>query len=171
MAILALVAVAGIPAGWYSKGKVAEATVAQPAPPAPEAQTSSEDPAAAPQEEQPTADPNSAEETAAVASTGDANALAAKRAREARERARMTEALATKQGATANPSVGQPADAVKKPEAAKPAPKMVTVQVTYDEAGRVTQTSGGDGTAQRIARQKRFPAGKPGTSTVTIPIN
>jgi hypothetical protein len=48
---------------------------------------------------------------------------------------------------------------------------MISVQVTYDEAGRVTQTSGGDGTAQRIARQKRFPAGKAGSTTITIPIN
>lgn len=49
--------------------------------------------------------------------------------------------------------------------------KRVTVQVTYDENGRVTQASGGDATALRIARQKRFPAGKPGSATVTIPIN
>ena len=49
--------------------------------------------------------------------------------------------------------------------------KKVTVQVTYDENGRVTQATGGDATALRIARQKRFPAGKPGSATVTIPIN
>ena len=168
VAILALVAVAGIPAGWYSKGKAA-AVASEPAAPAPVVQPSSENPDAASQAEQPAVDPDSAE--AAAASTGDANALAAKRAREARDRARMAEAAAAKQAATANPAAGVPADAVKKPEAAKPAPKMVTVQVSYDEAGRVTQTSGGDGTAQRIARQKRFPAGKAGTSTVTIPIN
>jgi Domain of unknown function (DUF4388) len=171
VAVLALVAVAGIPAGWYSKGKAA-AAVAQPvvSAPAPEAQAASDSPDVAAQGEQPAADPNSAETTAA--SMGDANALAARRAREARERARMAEAAAAKQAAAANPLPGQPAaDAARKPEAAKPAPKMVTVQVTYDEAGRVTQTSGGDGTAQRIARQKRFPAGKAGTSTVTIPIN
>ena len=29
--------------------------------------------------------------------------------------------------------------------------------VTYDESGRVTQASGGDANALRIARQKRFP--------------
>lgn len=168
-AILALVAVAGIPAGWYSKGKPA-ATVAAPAPEVPAANAN---PETAAQPEQPVTDPNTAEAEAAAASTGDANALAAKRAREAKEqRARMAEAAAAKQQAAAtNPTTGQPADAAKKPDAAKPAPKMVTVQVTYDEAGRVTQTSGGDGTAQRIARQKRFPAGKAGTSTVTIPIN
>ena len=48
---------------------------------------------------------------------------------------------------------------------------MVTVQVSYDENGRVTQASGSDATALRIARQKRFPTGKAGTTTVTIPIN
>jgi hypothetical protein len=170
-AILALVAVAGIPAGWYSKGKAP--IVAAPAAPAPQAEASSENPDSASQGEQPAVDPNSAEANATTAETsaGDANALAAKRAREARERARMAEAAAAKQAVAANPAAGQPADASKKPDAAKPAPKMVTVQVTYDEAGRVTQTSGGDGTAQRIARQKRFPAGKAGSSTVTIPIN
>ena len=43
------------------------------------------------------------------------------------------------------------------------------MQVTYDENGRVTQASGGDATALRIARQKRFPAGKAGSATITIP--
>ena len=50
-------------------------------------------------------------------------------------------------------------------------PRRVTVTVNYDEAGRVTQASGNDATALRIARQKRFPAGKAGSATVTIPIN
>jgi uncharacterized protein DUF4388 len=53
----------------------------------------------------------------------------------------------------------------------KAGPKRVTVTVNYDEAGRVTQASGNDATALRIARQKRFPAGKPGSATVTIPMN
>ncbi|MDT4898286.1 MAG: hypothetical protein QOH25_3363 [Acidobacteriota bacterium] len=166
LAVLALVAVAGIPAGWYGKGKAAVA--AEPVASAPEAQAASNNPDPVSQPEQPAVDPNSAE---VAASAGDANALAAKRAREARDRARLAEASAAKQAAVANQPAGQPADAAKKPEAAKAAPKMVTVQVSYDEAGRVTQTSGGDGTAQRIARQKRFPAGKAGSTTVTIPIN
>jgi hypothetical protein len=169
-AIVALVAVAGIPAGWYGKGKAAAAS-AQPvaSAPAPEAQASSDSSASAPQPEQPAVDPNNAEAAAAM---NDVNALAARRAREARDRARMAEAAASKQAA-ANQMPGQPGspDAAKKPDAAKPGPKMVSVQVSYDEAGRVTQTSGGDGTAQRIARQKRFPAGKAGTTTVTIPMN
>ena len=49
--------------------------------------------------------------------------------------------------------------------------REVTVQVTYDENGRVTEASGSDATALRIARQKRFPAGKAGSATITIRIN
>lgn len=162
LAVIALVAVAGIPAGWY-KSKAAKAP-AQPVAEAPaEPQPSVETAETAP--EQQTADPASAETAAA---SSDMNAIAAKRAREARERARQAEAA---RQAAASGQPGSAAEAPKKPEAAKPGPRMVSVQVTYDEAGRVTQTSGGDGTAQRIARQKRFPAGKAGTTTVTIPIN
>jgi hypothetical protein len=174
-AIIALVAVAGIPAGWYGRGKTA-AVQAQPAAaaPAPEAQASNAESnnaealSQSSQPEQPAVDPNSAD----AASLSDANALAARRAREARDRARLSEAAAAKQSAANSPAATASAvDAAKKPDAAKPAPKMISVQVTYDEAGRVTQTSGGDGTAQRIARQKRFPAGKAGSTTITIPIN
>ena len=46
--------------------------------------------------------------------------------------------------------------------AEKPGAKRITVSVTYDESGRVTQASGGDASAVRIARQKRFPQEKPG---------
>ncbi len=160
LAVLALVAVAGIPAGWYSKSKpVAAAPAAAPAEAPAEAQPQAENAGAATEPEQ------QGEAAEPAASSADAGALAAKRAREARERTRQMEAA--RQAAAG----GQPAEAPKKPEAAKPGPRMVSVQVTYDEAGRVTQTSGGDGTAQRIARQKRFPAGKPGSTTVTIPIN
>jgi hypothetical protein len=171
--VLALVAVAGIPAGWYGKGKAAEAATAAQQPAAPvstaETQAPGGDPNVAAQTEQPAVDPNGAEAVVPASTAGDANALAAKRAREARDRARFAEAAAARQ-AGGQPN-GPTAEAVKKPETAKPAPKMVSVQVSYDEAGRVTQTSGGDGTAQRIARQKRFPAGKAGSTTVTIPIN
>jgi hypothetical protein len=168
-AIIVLVAVAGIPAGWYGKNKAA--AEAQPATaPMPEAQASNSESKEADvsQPEQPTVDTNSTE----AAPMNDANALAAKRAREARDRARLAEAAATKQTAVNSPAAPPAnADAARKPDTAKPGPKMVSVQISYDEAGRVTQTSGGDGTAQRIARQKRFPAGKAGTTTITIPIN
>ena len=160
VAIVALVAVVGIPAGWYSKGKAEAASQpAAPAAPAAEAPSPSvvNDAEAPSQLEESAAAPSSAD----TAATSDPNALAAKRAREAKERARLTE---VRQAANST-------DAPAKTDAPKAGPKMISVQVTYDEAGRVTQTSGGDGTAQRIARQKRFPAGKAGTTTITIPIN
>ena len=100
--------------------------------------------------------------------------MAARREREARERMRLAaekaNAMARAQDGAA-PAANTGTDAAKKPEAQKPGPRMVSVQVTYDEAGRVTAASGGDSNALRIARQKRFPAGKAGSTTVTIPIN
>ena len=109
------------------------------------------------------------------ASAGDA---AAQREREARERERRRAAeeradarASTDAASTAPSTTTTTADALKKPDAPKAGPKTVTVQVTYDEAGRVTQASGSDATALRIARQKRFPSGKAGTTTVTIPVN
>ncbi|HEX8845982.1 MAG TPA: DUF4388 domain-containing protein [Pyrinomonadaceae bacterium] len=164
LSVIALVAVIGIPAGWYGKGQVEAA--AHPAEAAPQAQASNAESAEQPQPEQQAVDPNEAETAAA----NEADELAARRAREAKERQRLAGLAAAKQQAAAENQLAN-ADAAKKPEAAKSGPKMVSVQVTYDEAGRVTQTSGGDGTAQRIARQKRFPAGKGGTTTITIPIN
>jgi hypothetical protein len=167
LAVVALVAVIGIPAGWYGKGKVA--VQAQPAAPSPEAQAptaSSEPSQAEPQSEQSPAAPEASD----AASMNDANALAARRAREARDRARAAEA-ADRAATAGSPTAPVASEVAKKPDLVKPGPKMVSVQVSYDEAGRVTQTSGGDGTAQRIARQKRFPAGKAGSTTITIPIN
>ncbi len=49
--------------------------------------------------------------------------------------------------------------------------KEVTVQVIYDESGRVTDAFGADAEALKIARQRRFPAGKAGTATITVPSN
>ncbi|HEX8139076.1 MAG TPA: DUF4388 domain-containing protein [Pyrinomonadaceae bacterium] len=130
------------------------------------------------------ADPSSVQ--GAGAQSTDASALGLRREHEARERRRAEEmnsawpAMKTEQPPAATttasssapaPSASPAAAAVKKPDAAKPGPKTATVQVTYDEAGRVTQASGSDPTALRIARQKRFPSGKPGTTTITIPIN
>lgn len=124
-------------------------------------------------------DPSLAE---GAAPAGDQAALwREQREREARERERRRAleeradafpaktADATAASATMTPPAA--AASTKKPDAPKAGPKTVTVQVTYDEAGRVTQASGSDPTALRIARQKRFPSGKPGTTTVTIPIN
>ena len=50
-------------------------------------------------------------------------------------------------------------------------PKEVTVQVIYDESGRVIDAFGGNAEALRIARQRRFPAGKAGSATITVPSN
>lgn len=149
VAILASVAVIGVPAGWYSskKPQVAPETVSQA--PAPQS-TQTETPA----QPQPT--------TAEPEPTGeDAAALAARRKREQERKAR--EAKNAETAAAVGPT---PA-----PEAVKPGAKRVVVTVTYDESGRVTQASGGDANALRIARQKRFPPGKAGSATVSIPIN
>ncbi|MEP6743505.1 MAG: hypothetical protein ABJB61_13485, partial [bacterium] len=100
----------------------------------------------------------------------DEAALAAKRQHD-KEKAKLREdkaaALLNKELATSVPSA--PVSVAS--ETSKPGPKKVTVTVTYDESGRVTQASGADATALRIARQKRFPAGKGGSTTITIPIN
>lgn len=149
VAVLASVAVIGVPAGWYSTKKAEASTeaVAQPAQPQ-TAQTET------PAQQQPVAS-----ETAAPAEDPDA---AARRQREKERRAREAKAAEANAGATAT----TPA-----PDAAKPGAKRVVVTVTYDESGRVTQASGGDANALRIARQKRFPAGKAGSATISIPIN
>ncbi len=102
--------------------------------------------------------------------------LAAKRQREARakELAKTREASTAAATTLTTPkdnSVAVNPTAPKTQSSPNTGAKRVTVQVTYDENGRVTQASGGDATALRIARQKRFPAGKAGSTTITIPIN
>jgi hypothetical protein len=95
--------------------------------------------------------------------------LAAKRQHE-KEKAKLREEKAAQVSKTSASSLPvAPVNAA--PETSKPGPKKVSVTVSYDESGRVTQASGGDATAVRIARQKRFPAGKAGSTTITIPIN
>ena len=161
-AIVLLIAVVGVPWGWYVRSKakqpvsvpdkVVENTPVEPTPSTSEA-------AAAP-----------AVETPENNSPASADAHAAKRLADAkaRERARVLEQSANQTASS------QPAQDAPKTNPAPPkgnGSKNVTVTVTYDENGRVTGASGGDATALRIARQKRFPAGKPGSATVTIPIN
>ena len=147
VAVLGSVAVIGVPAGWYSKK----------AAPTPEAVTQAPTPqntqAEVPAQPQPSAE-------TAEAPTEDAAALAAKRQREKERKAREAK-NAENPGAVAAAPVEGP----------KPGAKRVVVTVTYDESGRVTQASGGDANALRIARQKRFPPGKAGSATVSIPIN
>lgn len=171
-AVLISIAAVGFPAGWYGKKKAPVAS--QPAPASSEQVTNNagaSPDASTSQADLPATDGGSLPNAGPV---NDPAALAARREREARERERWraaeekANADSTKPGATPSSSPA-PADAAKKPEAAKP--KSTTVQVTYDEAGRVTGASGGDANALRIARQKRFPAGKAGSATVTIPVN
>ncbi len=147
IAVLGSVAAIGVPAGWYHK------TVASP----PENVTQQ---TVSPQSTQ--TDPASQSQTATPESnpTEDAAAAAARRLREKRAReARAAEAAG--QGPVNSETAGT----------TKPGAKRVVVTVTYDESGRVTQASGGDANALRIARQKRFPPGKAGSATVSIPIN
>lgn len=163
-AVVASVAAIGFPAGWY-RAKAA-AVVSQPA----------TAPATAPTSEQPSqnvADASQSEFAAPVENSDqdDAAAQAAKRQRDKekeKEKAKARDEKAAALGQPAPSSTSAPANIT---EAGKPGQKRVTVTVAYDESGRVTQASGGDASAIRIARQKRFPAGKAGSATITIPIN
>jgi len=145
VAVVASVAVIGVPAGWYSKKAVATTAATMSQAPAPE---NNQSPAPV-QPQASTAEPET--------TTDDAAALAARRQREKERKAREVKNAETGTTATAAPA---PATA-----------KKVVVTVTYDESGRVTQASGGDANALRIARQKRFPPGKAGSATISIPIN
>jgi hypothetical protein len=147
VAVVASVAVIGVPAGWYSKKAAppVAATVTQ----APVAATTATETSS---QTQPT--------TTEAAPVAEDPAAAARRQREKERKAREAKNAESETAATA------PA-----PEAVKPGAKRVVVTVTYDESGRVTQASGGDANALRIARQKRFPPGKAGSATVSIPIN
>ena len=152
IAVLASIAAAGVPAGWYDRVALPTSVGAKTALPAPDPKPSAE----VSETESLPVPPSDSDAT-----TSDAAALAAKRQRE-RERARRAASLN-------DPTVSQERTATSK--AAKEGPKKVIVTVTFDESGRVTQASGADSTAVRIARQKRFPPGKAGSATVTIPIN
>ena len=149
VAVLGSVAVIGVPAGWYSSKKAEAAAPTESVTQAPSQPVVQPEPTSQPQPA--VAEPESTTEDAAAA---------LKRQRE-RER-KLREAQAAENNGTVTP----PAN-----ETAKPGAKRVVVTVTYDESGRVTQASGGDPNALRIARQKRFPPGKGGSATVTIPIN
>ncbi len=150
IAILGSVAAIGVPAGWYGGKKAAAAATENVAPAPAPATTQAEAPA--------TPQPSTTEADTAAE---DAAALARRQQREKERKAREAKNAENAATVTAPPAA----------EAVKPGAKRVVVTVTYDESGRVTQASGGDANALRIARQKRFPAGKAGTATVSIPIN
>ncbi len=167
-AVLLIIGVVGLPWGWYARSKAAKAAN-QEAIVAPQNSAPSASPAAI---TQPAADSDVTSESAtseSATSESVANSetpdLAAKRMREARAKERAKAQEAPREQAAANARV------VKSQSPSNTGAKRVTVQVTYDENGRVTQASGGDPTALRIARQKRFPAGKAGSATIIIPIN
>ena len=145
VAVVASVAVIGVPAGWYSKKAAAPAPVVSQAPAPTPVETSSQP--------QPTT-------TEAAPAAEDPAAAALRKQREKERKAREAKA-----------AEGETAAAAPAVEGVKPGAKRVVVTVTYDESGRVTQASGGDANALRIARQKRFPPGKAGSATVAIPIN
>jgi cytoskeletal protein RodZ len=156
LALVGSVAVIGVPAGWYTRTKasvttsepVASAeTVAQPV-----SQTASE-----------VSNPETPDASAQV---DDAAVFAARRQRE-RDRAK---ARGEKAAMLTEANASSPAG-TNVPVAPNTGPRKISVTVTYDESGRVVQASGGDPSALRIARQKRFPPGKGGSATVTIPIN
>jgi TonB family protein len=141
-------------------------------------------PVAQPTQAAPVENPTDASAEAAPAESADASAEAAdaarrdalERERRERERKRKAEEAANKDE-NADAALAQ---AKPSPAAAASGPKSVRVTVTYDEAGRVTQASvagatpGAEAygsTAVRIARGRRFPAGKAGSTVVTIPVN
>ena len=159
-AVIASVAAIGVPAGWYGRAK-ASAVASQPA-----TATAVTEPAAPVVAKGKVGVPSERSQSSDHA--GEA-ALAAKRQHE-KDKAKARE---EKAAALTQPAAGSttPAPTSAASDAAKSGPKKITVTVTYDESGRVTQASGGDASAVRIARQKRFPAGKAGSATITIPIN
>ena len=165
-AVALIVGVIAVPWGWYARSKAAKlANKAQEVP----AQNSQ--PATQTAVTNETLPAPVANESTVPATTSEATDLAAKRQREAhaKERTKAQDTLSTvaptQAAAAVSPSIA------KSQSAPAAGARKATVQVTYDENGRVTQASGGDATALRIARQKRFPPGKAGSATITIPIN
>jgi hypothetical protein len=147
VAVLGSVAAIGVPAGWYHKKPaptVQATTQQQPSPESTQSQAATQ-----PQ-------PVPSESTL----SGDA-AQAAKRQHEKEKEKKARDARANETAANVTSS----------PPGVTSGAKKVVVTVTYDESGRVTQASGGDANALRIARQKRFPPGKAGSASVAIPIN
>jgi hypothetical protein len=160
-AVALLIAVISVPWGWYTHNKAARlANNPNSAKEIAPVETTTPEPVAA---------------TSPVTTDSPAADDSAELARSQRE-ARAKERAKTDVVNNAAPPSPGPAPTVVNP-ATKTQPalatsaKKVTVQVSYDENGRVTQASGGDAAALRIARQKRFPAGKAGSATITIPIN
>ena len=171
-AVLLAGAVAAVPLMKSAPAQPEAAAAAAPAPAAPAEPAPAEAAPAEPSGDAAAATPESADPAAAA----DA-ARREERERKERERRRREEAAKKEAAAGAL----NPADPAAAPKPATPSgPKSVRVTVTYDEAGRVTAASvagatpGAEAygsTAVRMARGRRFPAGKPGSTVVTIPVN
>ena len=160
-AVLASIAAIGIPAGWYrQRSNVAAASQA--------ASNASTTESASPAVAEVRANEVASSESSQGSDHNDEAALAGKRQRE-KEKARAREEKTSALNQSAHGSVALAPTNLT--ETGKSGSKKMVVTVTYDESGRVTQASGGDASAIRIARQKRFPAGKAGSATITIPIN
>jgi hypothetical protein len=173
--VVLVCAVAAIPlsGAFGSKGDAGAALTA------PAAQTSE---AAAPAAGDAAAETPADTPEAAPAETANAEAEAAeaaRREREERERRERRERERKAEERARNEDADE--EVVPKPAATPAAgPKSVRVSVSYDENGRVTQASvagatpGAEAygsTAVRIARGRRFPAGKAGSTVITIPVN
>jgi hypothetical protein len=113
-------------------------------------------------------------------STGAAAAEEAAR-KEQQQRDQRERARKQREEAAKNAAQDQALAPVVKPTPSAPTgAKSVRVQISYDEAGRVTQASaigtspGAEAyaaTAVRVARGRHFTPGKAGSTVVTIPIN
>lgn len=172
VAVALLLAVIGVPWGMYARSKAAKLAAETRTTQAANAESAT---LSVPAKTDSPA-PLTTEATVPAVESADEADLQAKRQREARarERAKVQESASAIAGNTLPEAKETPVTSnlnSAKPQPSTLSERKVTVQVTYDENGRVTQASGGDANALRIARQKRFPAGKAGSATVTIPIN
>jgi hypothetical protein len=168
-ALVLIVAGIAVPWGWRARGKAMKAAEqpTQLTEPAAQSQTPSTETAQTGANDiSPAQSPDGT--NAAPANADAADAARRERDARAREEARLKAKAAAEANAT---SPVTPAQTAPAPQSAASGPKKAVVTVTYDENGRVTQASGSDPTALRIARQRRFPPGKAGSATLTIPIN
>ena len=174
IAAAVLLACAAVAVPFMKRSGASNAATAAPAEPQPAAPAAPE-PSATSTEAAGAENAEAADAEAEAANADDARRAALERERRERERRRKEEA-AKKDDATEDSAASKPLAPTTVPSG----PKSVRVSVSYDEAGRVTQASvagatpGAEAygsTAVRIARGRRFPAGKAGTTVVTIPVN
>ncbi|MDQ2938524.1 MAG: DUF4388 domain-containing protein, partial [Acidobacteriota bacterium] len=150
LAVIGSVAAIGVPAGWYGRTKTAAAVASQPEIQSASTTSTTAD-ASSTVDEAPSNDLVGPSGPSDPSDPSNDAVLVAKRQRD-KEKAKAR---------AENGTLNQPAARLSSPtstnggtESAKSGPKKVSVTVTYDESGRVTQASGGDATALRIARQK-----------------